>query len=97
MKRRSFARTTKQEERLIREIERESAFTLLDNGRARVLSPREYPAPLRRFLRREKLMLHIKLTPSLKRKLELRSRRTGVLVDQLARRCIEAGLKRDAG
>lgn len=97
MRRRMIPKATKLEESIIREIERSSAFELLERGRAKLLSPREYPEPIKRFLKRERLMVHVKLTPSIKRKLEARSRKAGVPVDVLARRCIEQGLMRNAG
>lgn len=97
MKRRSLPKATKAEEAIIRDIDRVSAFELLDQGKARLLSPREYPAPIKRFLKRERLMVHVKLTPTIRRKLEARSRKAGVPMDVLARKCIEQGLMRNVG
>ncbi len=90
-------RATKGERVYVRELERTSAFDLVDCGRGKILSPDEYPEPLKRFLRRERAMVHIKLSSATKRKLEACSRQTGVPVDQLARGWIEQGIERDAG
>jgi hypothetical protein len=97
MKRISRRKATKTEEAIIRDIAKVSAFELVDRGRARILTPRECPAPIKRFLRRERLMVHIKLTPAIKRKLDARSKRIGISVDALARKWIEQALIRDAG
>ena len=90
-------RATKGERAYISDLERASAFDLVDHGRARILSPEQYPEPLRRFLDRERAMIHIKLTPTLKRKLEARSRETGRPVDELARTWIKQGIARETG
>ncbi len=97
MTRKSPKRVTKTERAYIRELERTSAFDLVDRGQGRVLSADDYPEPLKRFLDRERMMVHIKLSAALKRKLEARSRQTGIPVDGLARGWIKQGIERDAG
>ena len=90
-------RATKGERAYVRELEHTSAFELVDQGRGRILLPDEYPEPLKRFLNRERTMVHVKLSSGTKRKLEARSRQSGVPVDELARSWIEQGIERDAG
>ena|SRR5688572_32219111 len=90
-------RATKGERAYIRDLEQASAFDLVDHGRGEIVTPHKYPEPLKRFLNRERTMVHVKLTPAVKRKLEARSRQTGVPIDELARRWIEKGIERDAG
>lgn len=87
---------TKTELAYARNLEMASAFDLVDRGRAQVVSRDEYPEPLKRFLARERLMIHIRLRPAIKRKLEARSREVGIPIDELAQRWIERGIKRDA-
>ncbi len=90
-------RSTRAETAFVRDMERRSAFDLVAEGRAEILTPQQYPEPIRRFLRRERSMVHVKLSRELKRKLEARSRETGVPVDELARSWIEQGLRRGIG
>ncbi|MFH0983075.1 MAG: hypothetical protein V2A79_16270 [Planctomycetota bacterium] len=97
MSRRTLKHATRGEHAYIRGLERTSAFELVDRGRARILTPEEYPEPLKRFLARERTLLHVKLSAVTKRKLEARSRQSGVPMDELARAWIEQGLTRDAG
>jgi hypothetical protein len=97
MSRKLPRRATKAERAYIQDLERRSAFDLVDRGRGRILSADEYPEPLRRFLNRERTMIHVKLSAALKRKLEARSRQTGLPVDELARAWIREGIKRDTG
>ncbi len=54
MKRRVVQRATKAELECIKDIERHPPLELLAAGRARILSPAEYPEPVRRFLARER-------------------------------------------
>jgi hypothetical protein len=42
-------------------------------------------------------MVHVRLSPRVKRRLEARSQQTGVPIDELARRWIEQAMRRDAG
>ncbi|MEE9296733.1 MAG: hypothetical protein V3W34_17455 [Phycisphaerae bacterium] len=90
-------RATKGEREYIRDLERTSAFDLVDRSRGRILTSEEYPEPLKRFLRRERMMVHVKLSAAAKRKLEARSRESGIPADELARAWIEQGIRRDAG
>ena len=55
-------RATQDEITYIRHLERESAFDLVERGRARILAFEQYPEPLRRFLKRERIMVHVKLS-----------------------------------
>ncbi|MFH1111404.1 MAG: hypothetical protein V1790_19730 [Planctomycetota bacterium] len=89
-------RATEDEFAYIRQVERESAFDLIDQGRARILAREDYPEPLRRFLEHERTIVHVKLSATTKRKLEARSRRTGLAVEELAKQWIEQGVRRDA-
>ena len=89
-------RATQDEIAYIRQVERESAFDLIDQGRAQILAREDYPEPLRRFLERERTIVHVKLSSTTKRKLEARSRRTGLPVEELAKQWIEQGVRRDA-
>src|SRR5688500_19932993 len=97
MPRKMPQRATKAERAYIQDLEHASAFDLADSGRAQVLTPHHFPEPLKRFLNRERTMIHVRLTPAIKRKLEARSRQKGVPIDELARRWIENGVNRDAG
>jgi hypothetical protein len=90
-------RATKAEEAYIRKMEEASAFDLVDRGKGEVLRSEDYPEPLRRFLARERRTVHIKLSTSMKRKLEAQSRETGRPVEDIARHLIEQGIDRDAG
>ena len=91
------AKATRDELAYVGSMQRRSGLSLLDKGGAEVLSLKDYPEPLRRFLRREQKMVHVKLTAVGRRKLEARSRKSGVPADELARRWIEQHLQRDAG
>ncbi|MDO8632313.1 MAG: hypothetical protein Q7R41_17660 [Phycisphaerales bacterium] len=70
-----------------------SALSMVDAGEAEVLTPAEYPEPLRRFLARERMMVHVKLSAAARRKLEDRSRRAGLPPDELAKRWLEQRLR----
>src|SRR5438094_6554381 len=97
MRKRKLPRATKAELAYIQDMRRTSAFDLVDQGKAKILSPSEYPEPIKRFLARERRMVHIQLPISLKSKLEQRSRRRGVPAEKLARIWIEEKLRRTAG
>lgn len=88
-------RATQDEIAYIRQVERESAFDLIEQGRARILARDDYPEPFRRFLERERTIVHVKLSATTKRKLEARSRRIGLPVEELAKQWIEQGVRRD--
>ena len=95
MKTRRPRKTTKWEEAYIRDLERTSAFELLDQGKARILSPDEYPEPLKRFLAREQSMVHLRLSPTRKRRLDALSRKRGVPAETLVQRWIDEHLRRE--
>ena len=63
-KRREIKCATKAEMHYIRAMEERSSLTMLEAGEAETLSPSEYPEPLRRFLARERMMVHFKLSPA---------------------------------
>ena len=95
-KRKQVKKSTKSEDAYVRDLHRRSALEMLGSGEAELLTPNDYPEPLKRFLRREAVTVHVRLSAPLRRKLEQRSRRAGVSPDELARRWIKEGLKRDA-
>jgi hypothetical protein len=97
MSRKAPRKTTSSEKAHLRAVENASGLDLVERGRARCLLPAEYPEPLKRFLARERLMVHVRLSPRVKRRLEARSQQTGVPIDELARRWIEQAMRRDAG
>jgi hypothetical protein len=97
MKRAKPPRATKAELAAIREIERTSAFEKLDRGEAEIVHPRDYPEPMKRFLARERAMLHIRLSARTRRKVEAVSARVGVPPEKLAARWIEERSRREAG
>ena len=97
MRKRKPPRSTKAELAYVRDMRRVSAFDLVDQGKAKILTPDDYPEPIKRFLARERRMVHIQLPISLKMKLEKTSRRRGVPVEKLARIWIEQRLSRNAG
>ena len=90
-------KNTKQEDTYIRSLEERSTFDMLDSGEAEQLLPTDYPEPLKRFLRRERDMVHVKLSTTLKRRLEAQSRELGVSSDELAKQWILQHLKRRTG
>lgn len=90
-------KSTKAEEAYIRDLKRRSAFDLLRTGEARILTPEEYPEPIKRLRARRRRMLHLTIRPSVMRRLELRSRRTGVPIEEIAAQWIEERSRREAG
>jgi hypothetical protein len=97
MKATRVPKTTAAEGAFVRDMRRRSAFDLVDARRARVLAEDEYPEPVRRFLRRERRMVHVRLSAGAKRRLEALSRERGVPVEELARKWVEQAILRDAG
>lgn len=97
MTRKLAKRVTKAERDYIKDLKKRSGLDLVATGRARILAPAEYPEPLRRFLARERTTMRVRLPAALKRKLEARSRQTGVPAEELARRWIAQGLAREVG
>lgn len=89
-------KSTNAEKNYIRDMEENSAFERLERGEGELLAPPDYPEPLRRFLRREAITVHVRLTAPLRKKLNERSRRAGVSPDELARRLIKEALNREA-
>ncbi|HEY3245839.1 MAG TPA: hypothetical protein VGM03_21060 [Phycisphaerae bacterium] len=45
----------------VRDMKRRSAFDMLETGEARILTPDEYPEPIKRFLARRCNILHLRL------------------------------------
>ena len=97
MKANRIPKATAAEKAFIRDLKRRSAFDLVDAGRARVLAEDEYPEPVLRFLRRERRMVHVRLSLAAKRRLEALSRARGLAAEELARRWVEQAISRDAG
>jgi len=97
MRRPKTVRATKAELAAIRDIERVSAFEKLDRGEAQIVHPRDYPEPMKRFLARERAMLHVKLSARTKRRIEALSARAGVPAEKLAAKWIEERTRREAG
>lgn len=95
--RRRPPKATKAELAYIRDMEKRSVFDMLETGEARILKPEEYPEPIKRLRARWRNMLHLTLRPAVKRKLEERSRRTGLPVEQIAAQWLEESAKRHAG
>jgi len=94
--RRKIPKMTKSEAAYVRDMERTSAFEKVDRGEGKILTPEEYPEPIKKLLRRERGVVHVKLTLAAKRRLENLSRRNGIGMEELARRWVEQGLKREA-
>ena len=88
---------TSAEAAYVRSMHRRSAFDLIGNGEADVIDVADYPEPLRRFLRRERRMVHVELSRSAKRRLEETGRQLGISPDKLARQWIEKQLRRNTG
>jgi len=59
MKKHRLARNIKAEDAYVRDMARVSAFDKLDAGEAAVLTPDDYPEPIRRFLQRERSIVRI--------------------------------------
>jgi hypothetical protein len=90
-------KNTAAEREYIRDLERCGPLEKVERGEARLLSVDEYPEPVRRFLARERKMLHLQLSEAAMRKLRQLHRATGIPIDELARRWVEQGLAREAG
>ena len=90
-------KNTAAEQAYTRDLERRGPLAKVERGEARILSLSEYPAPLKRFLERERSIIRVPLTPSARRQLEQLSRATGKSVPELARRWLEQRLAREAG
>lgn len=97
MKANRSPKTTRSEKAFVRDMKRRSAFDLVDAGRARILAEDEYPEPVRRFLRRERRMVHVRLSLTARRRLESLSRAQGLPPEELARRWMEQAILRSAG
>jgi len=97
VKRRTVKKNTPGEDAYVRALRKKSAFQLLDDGEAAVLDFDQYPEPLRRFLRRERGMVHVKLSAAAKRKLAAQGRKLGISGDQLAQRWIGQRLRSGSG
>ena len=89
-------RSTTTEIAYVRDMKRRSALEMLDDENAEALAPENYPEPLKRFLRREAVTVHIRLSAPLRKKLDEKSRRAGLSADELARRWIKEALNREA-
>src|SRR5947208_3687103 len=81
----------------VRDLERHRPLEKVERGEVRMLTASEYPEPIKRFLARQRGMLHFQLSLSETKKLEQLSRATGLSIDELARRWVEQGIEREAG
>jgi hypothetical protein len=88
---------TKAEADYIADLERDPPLARLERGASKILQPRDYPEPIKRFLARERLMVHVKLPADARRKLDAISRARGMTASELARRWLERSLEREAG
>jgi hypothetical protein len=50
-------KSTKAEEAYIRDLKRNGTFATLDRGEAQLLSPKQHPEPVKRFIARERKKL----------------------------------------
>lgn len=90
-------KATAEEQAYVRAMQKNSALDLLEAGNAKVIKRADYPLPLKRFIERERTMVHVKLSPAMRRKLEQRSQKSGLRPDELVQQWIRAKLERDAG
>jgi hypothetical protein len=90
-------KNTAAEKAYVRDIERRGSLENVERGEARILSPHEYPEPIKRFLNRERTTVRVKLSPAAKRRLDRLSRDRGVGTDELARHWVELAIAREAG
>jgi hypothetical protein len=90
-------KNTAAEEAYVRDIDRCGPLEKVERGEARILAPREYPEPIKRFLNRERRTVRVKLSPAAKTRLDRISRDRGIGPDELARRWVEQALAREAG
>lgn len=93
----ALKKNTLAEQAYVRSLERRGPLQQVERGKATILRESEYPEPARRFLARERRMLRIPLSASVKKKLERFSQSTGIHSDALVKRWIEQGLAREAG
>jgi hypothetical protein len=89
-------KNTGAEEAYIRDMERCGSLQKVERGQGQILTPSEYPQPLRRFLLRQRSMLHLHLSAATRKKLEQMSRATGIAIDELALHWVEQGIAREA-
>jgi hypothetical protein len=89
-------KNTAAEDAYVRDLERCGSLQKVERGEAQILAPSEYPEPLRRFLLRQRSMLHLHLSKATRKKLEQMSRATGLAIDELALRWVEQGIAREA-
>jgi hypothetical protein len=89
-------KNTRAEDAYIRDLERRGPLEKLERGDAELVAPSDYPAPLQRFLARERNVLRVQLSPAQQRKAQQISRATGIPIDELARRWVQQGLSREA-
>jgi hypothetical protein len=87
---------TKAEAEYVADLTRDPSLARVERGASEVLTPRDYPEPVKRFLARERLMVHIKLPARARRKLDELSRAKGMTPAQLARQWLESNLEREA-
>ena len=88
---------TKAEAEYVADLTRDPPLARVGRGASQVLRQREYPEPIKRFLSRERLTVHVKLPAKARRKLDAVSRAKGLTPAQLARQWLERNLEREAG
>lgn len=89
-------KNTSAEQAYIRDLERNGPLERVERGQSKILSPTDYPEPIKRFLARHRSVLQVRLSAPAKKKLERLSRATGIDIDKLARRWVEQGIAREA-
>jgi hypothetical protein len=90
-------KNTTSEDAYIRDLEQRGPLEKLERGEAQIVAASDYPAPLQRFLARERGVLRVQLSPAQQRKARQLSRSRGIPLDELARRWVQQGLAREAG
>jgi len=90
-------RASKAELACVEQRAAESAFERLDRGDAEILSPSDYPEPLRQFIEKHRGRLTIELSAQARRRLDAASKRQGIRPEDLVRRWIRDQLTREAG
>jgi len=89
-------KNTAAENAYVRDLERDGPLDRVTRGRSVIIRAADYPEPIRRFLARERSILRVPLSSTLRRKLERISRESGIAIDDLALRWIERSLAREA-
>jgi hypothetical protein len=89
-------KNTAAEEAFVRDLQACGTLQNVERGQARVLPLAEYPEPLKRFLVRQRTVLHVRLSAPARRQLEKLSVAKDISSDRLARQWVEQGIAREA-